>query len=40
MTDVIDVERAHEDQWYRRVMAEGFFEREGFRQLKIGRAHV
>ena len=33
MTDAIDVERAHEDQWYRRVIAEGFFEREGFRQL-------
>ena len=33
MTNVLDVERAHEDQWYRRVIAEGFFEREGFRQL-------
>lgn len=33
MTDALDVERAHEDEWYRRVVAEGFFEREGFRQL-------
>ncbi len=33
MTSVLDVERAHEDQWYRRVIAERFFEREGFRQL-------
>jgi demethylmenaquinone methyltransferase/2-methoxy-6-polyprenyl-1,4-benzoquinol methylase len=33
MTDALDVERVHEDQWYRRVVAEGFFEREGFRRL-------
>lgn len=33
MTAPIDVERAHEDQWYRRAIAEGFFEREGFTQL-------
>ena len=33
MTHVLEVERAHEDQWYRRAIAERFFEREGFRQL-------
>lgn len=33
MSDPLDVERAHEDQWYRRVATEGFFEREGFRRL-------
>jgi 2-polyprenyl-3-methyl-5-hydroxy-6-metoxy-1,4-benzoquinol methylase len=30
----IDVERSHEDAWYRRVVEEGFFERAGFRQLQ------
>jgi SAM-dependent methyltransferase len=29
----IESERAHEDGWYRRAIAEGFFEREGFRRL-------
>ena len=33
MSDPLDVERAHEDQWYRRVTTERFFEREGFRRL-------
>jgi SAM-dependent methyltransferase len=32
--DWIGIERAHEDAWYRRVAAEGFFEREGFRRLR------
>jgi SAM-dependent methyltransferase len=29
----IDVERAHEEAWYRRALDERFFEREGFRRL-------
>ncbi len=34
MTQSIEAERVHEDAWYRRVASEGFFEREGFRQLR------
>ena len=34
MSQHIDTERSHEDAWYRRVVDEGFFEREGFRQLQ------
>ena len=33
MTDATEVERAHEDAWHARAIAERFFEREGFRQL-------
>jgi SAM-dependent methyltransferase len=29
----LDSERAHEDDWYRRAIAERFFEREGFSRL-------
>ena len=34
MSQHLDTERSHEDAWYRRVVDEGFFEREGFRQLQ------
>ena len=34
MSQHIDAERSHEDAWYRRVVDEGFFERQGFRQLQ------
>lgn len=34
MSQHIDAERLHEDAWYRRVVDERFFERQGFRQLQ------
>ena len=34
MSQHIDVEREHEDAWYRRVASDGFFDRQGFRQLQ------
>ena len=30
----LDAERSHEDAWYRRVVEDGFFDREGFRRLQ------
>ncbi len=34
MSQHVEAERSHEDAWYRRVVEEGFFERQGFRRLQ------
>jgi SAM-dependent methyltransferase len=33
MSDALEVERAHEDAWHARAIAERFFDREGFQRL-------